>query len=97
MSNKVLENISSGKPPNAGAGRPKGSLNKATKEIKELIINALDKAGGVDYLVRQADENPSAFMSLVGKVLPLQVNGAGANGEHLIDGSISVKFIPAKK
>lgn len=69
---------------NAGKGRVKGSQNKATAAIKDMITQALDKAGGVSYLQRQADENPVAFMGLVGKVMPLQVNGAGENGEHII-------------
>lgn len=61
---------------NAGKGRPKGAANKMTRELKEMILEALDKAGGVEYLVRQADEKPVAFLGLVGKVLPLQVTGA---------------------
>jgi hypothetical protein len=64
-------------PPNAGKGRPKGSQNKATKELKEMILQALDGAGGVDYLQRQASENPTAFLSLIGKVLPMQLNASG--------------------
>ncbi|MGV0964207.1 MAG: hypothetical protein ACOYBT_09985 [Polynucleobacter sp.] len=68
---------------NAGKGRPKGSPNKQTAAVKDMILTALDKKGGVDYLARQADENPAAFLTLVGKVLPMQVQGAGENGEHL--------------
>jgi hypothetical protein len=33
------------------------------------------EAGGEQYLARQANENPSAFMTLLGKVLPTQVTG----------------------
>ncbi|TXH83578.1 MAG: hypothetical protein E6Q77_03995 [Rhizobium sp.] len=62
------------KPPRAGMGRPKGSLNKTTVAIKEAVLAALDQAGGVDYLVQQSEENPTAFLTLVGKVLPLQVD-----------------------
>jgi hypothetical protein len=51
--------------------------NKLTSDVKAMILAALDKAGGVDYLARQAEENPSAFMVLVGKVLPLPVTGDG--------------------
>lgn len=58
-----------------GAGRPKGVPNKHTGALKEMILMALSKAGGVDYLRRQADENPVAFMSLIGRVLPMQVTG----------------------
>lgn len=63
---------------NAGKGRPKGSRNKATAALKDMILAALDGAhesGGVEYLKEQAGKNPAAFLTLVGKVLPLQVNG----------------------
>lgn len=53
------------------AGRP----NKYPKAIKEMIVEALHNKGGAAYLERQADENPSAFLTLVGKVLPLQIQG----------------------
>ena len=60
-------------------GRPKGVPNKTTQAVKDMIIMALDKAGGHEYLLRQAEENPGPFMTLVGKVLPLQLTGdAGA-------------------
>lgn len=65
---------------NAGKGRPKGSVNKTTAAIKDMVTTALSNAGGIDYLVRQADENPTAFLTLVGKVLPLQVD-ANHQGE----------------
>lgn len=61
-----------GKP---GPGRPKGKPNKVTIAVREMVIKALDQAGGVEYLVRQAKDNPNAFMQLVGKVIPLQVAG----------------------
>jgi hypothetical protein len=61
----------------AGRGRTKGTPNKMTTQVKEMILLALDKAGGADYLAQQAEESPAAFMSLVGKVLPLQLTGDG--------------------
>ncbi len=64
--------VGSGAP---GPGRPKGVPNKITKDVKAMILAALDKAGGADYLLTQATENPSAFMTLVGKVLPLTLGG----------------------
>ena len=75
---KVLR--SARKPPNAGKGRVKGVPNKVTAELKEMILQALDGAGGVAYLQEQATQRPSAFLTLVGKVLPLQVN-ANVEGE----------------
>ena len=64
-----------------GPGRPKGSVNKATKALKDMILAALDKAGGEAYLEKQAETNPVAFMTLIGKVLPMQVQGTGDKGE----------------
>ncbi len=58
------------RPPNAGRGRPKGARNTVTKNLREMILGALDDAGGQDYLTEQAYNNPSAFMALLGKVLP---------------------------
>lgn len=59
---------------NMGKGRPKGVPNKTTKALKEMILGALDDAGGQAYLLEQARENPNAFLSLVGKVLPHELN-----------------------
>lgn len=63
---------------NAGKGRKKGVPNKVTGALKDMILQALANAGGVDYLQGQAKENPNAFMALVGRVLPLQVKDGGA-------------------
>ena len=62
-------------PPNAGKGRKKGTPNKITSDVKAMVLAALDKAGGSEYLFKQATTNPVAFMTLVGKVLPLTVKG----------------------
>lgn len=62
-------------PPAAGKGRKKGVPNKVTKELKDMILQALDDSGGVEYLKTQAIENPTAFLTLVGKVLPLTISG----------------------
>lgn len=56
-------------------GRPKGVPNKNTKALKDMILGALDSAGGQEYLARQAEENPTAFMGLIGKVLPTELKG----------------------
>jgi hypothetical protein len=58
-----------------GPGRPKGSANKLTADIKQMLMEALDESGGKDYFVEQAKKNPAAFMTLIGKVLPTQVSG----------------------
>ena len=79
--------------PGPGPGRPKGVPNKATGELKAMILQALDNAGGVDYLERKANDprTASAFMGLIGKVLPMTIQGPGANGAHRI--KIEVEFV----
>ena len=63
------------KPGERPVGRAKGTPNKTTAALKDMILQALDQKGGMDYLAKQADENPTAFLTLLGKVLPLQVTG----------------------
>lgn len=60
-----------------GPGRPKGSQNKVTAQLKDMILGALDDAGGQKYLADCAADpkTAGAFLTLVGKVLPLQVTG----------------------
>jgi len=63
---------------NGGAktgGRQKGTPNKINADLRGMILGALAGAGGQDYLQRQADQNPAAFLTLVGKVLPTQLVG----------------------
>jgi len=51
-------------------------------------------AGGVDYLRRQAKQNPGAFLALVGKVLPKDVREDPKHRENL---SIQVVFVDPPK
>jgi hypothetical protein len=55
-------------------GRAKGTVNKTTADLKGMILKALHKAGGEKYLVKQAVLNPAAFMALISKILPRDIN-----------------------
>jgi len=59
-----------------GPGRPKGLQNRVTLDLKNMIETALTNAGGTAYLEKQAHENPAAFMTLIGKLLPKDVNAS---------------------
>ena len=78
---------------NKGRGRPKGSPNKSTAAIKEMLLASLDAVGGTQYFIRQADENPTAYMSLMSKIIPSEVKKeiTGADG-GAIQHAIKVKF-----
>ena len=65
----------------SGPGRPKGTPNKATAQLKDMILTALSNVGGAEYLERRANDPRTAgsFLALVGKVLPMTVVGDAEN------------------
>jgi len=63
----------------AGPGRPKGSVNKTTRAVKEVIAQAAEQLGGQDRLVVWAQSDPkneAAFWtSIYPKLLPKELTG----------------------
>lgn len=59
-----------------GGGSRKGIPNRATAEIKAMVLQALEEEGGVEYLRWASREQPASFLTLLGKILPTQVTGA---------------------
>lgn len=68
------------------AGRPKGVPNKVTTDLRTMVTEALTGVGGVEYLKQQAEENPAAFMALIGKSLPKDVSVNGGITVTVITG-----------
>lgn len=63
------------KRPQPKGGSRKGIPNKVTSDLKDMILGALDQAGGAAYLLTQAKKkNPAPFLTLVGKCLPKDMN-----------------------
>ena len=58
-------------------GRRKGTPNKFTGDLRQMILGALAEVGGQDYLVRRARKHPGAFLVLLGKLTPAQMAGTG--------------------
>jgi hypothetical protein len=59
-------------------GRKLGTPNKINASLKEAILLAAESAhpeGLVGYLKQQASENATAFLSLLGKTLPREIEG----------------------
>jgi hypothetical protein len=67
-----------------GAGRPKGSPNKISQSLKEMILRSLDRVGGEEYLERLAIENSSAYSSLLKAVLPTTLTADTESGDAKI-------------
>ena len=58
------------------AGRPKGTPNKVTADLRAMVLGALADAGGQAYLVRQAKKrNPAPFLALLARCLPKEMTG----------------------
>lgn len=49
-------------------------MNAKNIMLKTMILKALDKAGGSEYLFKQSKENPTAFLALIGKLIPIDVD-----------------------
>ena len=76
--------------------REVGTPNRITADVREMISRALYHAGqdcggrgrraGVQYLRKQAHDNPKAFLSLVGKIVPAEIvtNGAPILLERIV-------------
>lgn len=66
-----------------GPGRPKGSRNRHTIELKDAIRRAAEEVGEdgagkgklVGYLRRLAKDEPVAFTSLIKATLPKEIAG----------------------
>ncbi len=52
------------------AGRPCGAVNKVTSEVKKALYEAFERAGGQEYLVRIAQEQPAVFCRMLAKLIP---------------------------
>ena len=71
-------------PRKLGAGRVKGVPNKITTDLREMIRGALDDVGGRAFLVEQARINPVAFLSLVAKIIPREIEAKVTGAIELV-------------
>lgn len=55
-------------------GRRKGAKNKTSGAAAQAVLDALDKLGGVDWLLKLAEKDPKAYCSLLGRILPKDMN-----------------------
>lgn len=84
------------KPPEHG--RAAGTVNRITRDLKAGIVDAATAYGSdgngtgglTGYLFMLAGDHPKAFASLLGKMLPLQVNGSVQS----IVGQVNIVSIP---
>lgn len=82
-------------------GRKAGTLNRTHALLKDAVLRAAEISGNkidpsnkehsglIKYLVHQSVLQPAPFMQLLARVLPMQIGGAGDDGEGI---QITVKF-----
>lgn len=74
-------------------GRSKGTPNRISADLRDMIAGALSDVGGREYLAKQARENPSAFLTLIGKTIPKEITGP--NGKDFIPTKILIELVGA--
>jgi hypothetical protein len=76
-----------GQPSKNPGGRPKGSLNKVTTDMRAAIREAFELEGGVKYLRKLAKEDPKTFTMLLSKIVPreLEVESKGKGWEQILN------------
>jgi len=78
------------------SGRPKGITDYKKKVLQDCLMMAGDIAGNridpgtglVGYLVHLAMTKPDLYVTMLAKVIPLQVQGTAA------DGALEIRWLP---
>ena len=75
------------------AGRPAGVPNKLSSSVKDNVTQVFEDIGGLVFMADWAKQNPNQFFNIYSKLLPLQVNGSGEDGEFIH--KVVLEFIDA--
>ena len=65
-------------------GRPKGATNKLTGSFKRAVLLAFERRGGVDGLVKWAEENQTEFYKICARLIPTEVAVSGKGLRPLV-------------
>ena len=80
-----------------GPGRPTGSKDRITRDLKKEIIEAAAAVGDGDrrglsaYLQMCATRYPRSYLALLGKIIPLEIASTG--GQFI--GTVNIHGIPS--
>jgi hypothetical protein len=103
---KLVRTTDKRRPPRAGMGRPKGAVNKVTKEFREtvrqLLENNSENVGRWLLLVADGDgtdhgkPDPGKALDLLAKLAEFAAPKLG-RVEHVGDGGGPVRFVASEK
>lgn len=69
--------------PKRGPGRPRGSVNKYTKTVKEALLQSFQNQGGVEFWDKLAKQDPRLYAQCLTRLIPAEVNAEmNANVRH---------------
>src|SRR5688572_17198497 len=67
----VMARSRAAKPASArGRGRPKGSRNRITNEVKDAILEVFERLGGVDAMMEWVEANDANKAIFYGRIIP---------------------------
>ena len=64
-------------------GRKAGTPNKITASARQAFADAFEAIGGGDGLAVWAKSHRTEFYRLFARLIPVEIEGPGPNGEHL--------------
>jgi hypothetical protein len=69
--------------PQRGPGRPKGSVNRYTKTVKEALLQSFNNQGGVEFFDKLAKKNPTLYAQCLMRLIPAEVQAeVNSNVKH---------------
>lgn len=85
-----------GDPRPANGGRKTGTPNVVTRDLRVMILNALERCGNEDWLQELAETNSGAFAALLKGILPKPIEISGPEG-GAIENKVTVEFVHTEK
>ena len=67
-----------------GSGRKAGVPNKLSSTVKDNVIAVFDAIGGIGHMKVWAIDNPTNFYNIYAKILPIQQEISGADGNDIV-------------
>ena len=64
-------------------GRKKGTPNKLTRAFRDAVHVVYEGIGGDKAFTEWAKANPTEYYKIAARMIPTEVVGPGAGGEHL--------------
>lgn len=64
-------------------GKPKGTRNKISKNIKQVFLSVFEEMSGQQALLEWAQENRDAFFSMIAKLLPKDIEIKSENEQTI--------------